>query len=91
MIIQCHKRKAPRERTKALVDQFVESMKTNLRFFADGKLSDQEIGYLAEYTVNRLDFNDKWQMHKGLGYYARHAVERYLGEKEKDQGEKNGK
>ena len=33
---------------------------------------------MAEYVVNRLDFNNDWQMHKGLGYFAMNAVNRYL-------------
>lgn len=64
-------------RNKELVDSFVESMKTSIRFYANKKLSETEITYLAEYTVNRLDFDNEWQMHKGIGYFARKAVERY--------------
>jgi hypothetical protein len=65
-----------------LVESFVDSMKESLRFFSEGKLSENEINYLAEYIVNRLDFNNRWQMHKGLGYFAKITVREYLEKKE---------
>lgn len=72
----------PTERTRTLVDSFVESTKESLRYFAGGRLSDEEIDFLAEYTVNRLDFNNEWQMHKGIGYFARQAAEDWLQKKD---------
>lgn len=65
-------------RNKELVDSFVESMEKSIRFFAKGRIPEPELKYLAEYEVNRLDFENEWQMHKGLGYFARKSVERYL-------------
>ena len=65
-------------RNRAIVNSFVDSMEQAIRFFSDGKLGDSEIKYLAEREVNRLDFNNDWQMHKGLGYFAKIAVERIL-------------
>lgn len=68
-------------RNKPLVESFVRSMEDSIRRFANGQLSDFEIKYLAEYQVNRLDFNNTWQMHKGLGYFARAVVNNYLSSK----------
>lgn len=68
-------------RNKSLVESFVKSMEESIRRFANGRLSDSEVKYLAEYQVNRLDFNNSWQMHKGLGYFARAAVNNYLSSK----------
>lgn len=65
-----------------LVESFVCSMQESIRYFAKGRLSEQEVMYLAEYEVNRLDFGNEWQMHKGIGYFAMIAVEKYLKQKE---------
>ena len=27
---------------------------------------------------NRLDFENEWQMHKGIGYFAKKAVDNFL-------------
>lgn len=67
-------------RNLQLVESFVSSMQDSIRFFSKGRLSEQEIMYLAEYEVNRLDFENEWQMHKGIGYFAMRAVENYLEE-----------
>lgn len=66
------------ERNKELVESFVRSMEKSIAFYAKGRLSDSEIKYLAEFEVNRLDFENEWQMHKGIGYFARKAVDGYL-------------
>lgn len=65
-------------RDRVLVESFVNSMEESIRSFSNDRLSDSEVKYLAEYEVNRLDFNNEWQMHKGLGYFAKKAVENYL-------------
>ena len=65
-------------RSRLLVESFVESMIISIRTFSNGRLSESEIKYLAEFEVNRLDFNNEWQMHKGIGYFAKKAVESYL-------------
>lgn len=65
-------------RDKETVEGFVESMTESIRFFAKGKIPEKDIRNMAEYEVNRLDFNNDWQMHKGLGYFAMSAVNRYL-------------
>ena len=65
-------------RDRALVDSFVSSISDSIRIYANGRLTEAEIKYLAEYEVNRLDFNNEWQMHKGLAYFARKAVDNYL-------------
>lgn len=65
-----------------LVESFVTSMQESIRFFSEGKLSENEIKFLAEYEVNRLDFENEWQMHKGIGYFAKRAVKMYLKNKE---------
>jgi len=67
------------ERNKDLVDTFVREMEKCIRFFAKGKLDENQISYLAEYEVNRLDFTNEWQMHKGLGFFAMQAVQRVCG------------
>ena len=61
-----------------LLKTFISSMSNDIRFFANGALTEAEIGYLAEYEVGRLDFDNAWQMHKSLAYFARKAVENYL-------------
>lgn len=66
------------ERSKKLVNSFVDSAKESIYFYSDGRLSEGEIDYLAEYVVNRLDFNNEWQMHKGIGYFARQVVDEFL-------------
>ena len=63
---------------RKLVESFVCSMEESIRIFSNGRLSDSEIKYLSEYEVNRLDFDNKWQMHKGIGYFAKKAIENYL-------------
>lgn len=68
-------------RSKKVVDSFVSSMADCIRFYAKSRIPEDEIRYMSEYEVNRLDFNDDWQMHKGLGYFARNAVNRYLSQK----------
>ena len=70
------------ERNKELVNSFVASMEKSMRFYAKNRLSESEIKYLAEFEVNRLDFENEWQMHKGIGYFARKSVENYLKQKE---------
>ena len=49
-------------------------MEESIRFYANGEISEDDIRYLAEYVVNRLDFSNEWQMHKGLGYFTKKAV-----------------
>lgn len=66
------------ERDQSLVDSFVNSMIEDIRFFSNGMIPNNEIPLIAKRIVSRLDFNDEWQMHKGIGYYARAAVETYL-------------
>lgn len=68
-------------RSKKVVNSFVSSMAESIQFYAKGRIPEDEVRYMAEYEVNRLDFNDDWQMHKGLGYFARNAVQRYLEQK----------
>lgn len=68
-------------RDKELVESFVASMEESIRAFSNGRLSDAEVKYLSEYVVNRLDFNNEWQMHKGIGYFAKKAVDNYLQKK----------
>ena len=55
-------------------------MSESIRSFSNGRLSESEIKYIAEYEVNRLDFENEWQMHKGLGYFAKKAVDNYIQE-----------
>lgn len=69
-------------RSKKVVDSFVSNMAECIWFYAKGRIPESEMRYMSEYEVNRLDFNDDWQMHKGLGYFARNAVNRYLEQKE---------
>lgn len=67
------------ENSEPLTDfGFLESTQESVRLFANGRLSEAEIRNLAKSIVNRLDFDNEWQMHKGLGYFAKRAVERYL-------------
>lgn len=68
-------------RDRILVESFVSSMEESIRIFSNGKLSESEIKYLAEHEVNRLDFDNEWQMHKGIGYFAKRAVDKYLQSK----------
>ena len=65
-------------RDKETVEAFVKSMTESIRFFAKDRIPEEDIKHMAEYEVNRLDFNNDWQMHKGLGYFAMNAVNRYL-------------
>ena len=53
-------------------------MAESIRFFAKDRIPEDDIKTMAEYEVNRLDFNNDWQMHKGLGYFAMNAVNRYF-------------
>ena len=50
-------------------------------YYSNGKLSESDIRYLAEYEVNRLDFQNEWQMHKGVGYFAKKAVDNFIANK----------
>ena len=68
-------------RDRVLVESFVNSMEESIRSFSNDRLSDSEVKYLAEYEVNRLDFNNEWQMHKGIGFFAKKAIENYLQKK----------
>ncbi|MCQ2498617.1 MAG: hypothetical protein MJ133_06490 [Lachnospiraceae bacterium] len=68
-------------RNKVLVESFVNSITESIRVYSNGRLSEAEIKYLAEYEVNRLDFDNEWQMHKGLSYFAKKAVENFLQRK----------
>lgn len=61
-----------------LYNSFLDSMQECIAYFANGRLSDIEIKALAESIVGKLDFENKWQMHKGLGYFARKEVEKLL-------------
>lgn len=65
------------ERSRKLVESFVKSMEDCIRNYSNGRLSEIEIKYLAEYEVNRLDFENEWQMHKGIGYFAKKVVDNY--------------
>lgn len=69
-------------RDKETVEAFVKSMAESIRFFAKGRIPEEDIANMAEYEVNRLDFNNDWQMHKGLGYLAMNAVNRYILQKQ---------
>ena len=66
---------------RKLVESFVASMEECIRIFSNGRLSDAEIKFLAECEVNRLDFANDWQMHKGIGFFAKKAIENYLQRK----------
>ena len=66
------------ERNRTLVDSFVKSMTESIRYYSNGRLSENDMKYLAEYEVNRLDFENEWQMHKGIGYFAKKAVDNFL-------------
>ena len=68
------------KRDNEIVASFVAEMIDRIRFFSKGRIPEPIIPYLAEYEVNRLDFNSTEQMHKGIGYYAMMAVNRYLRE-----------
>ena len=65
-------------RDRETVESFVKSMAESIRYFAKGRISEEDIRNMAEYEVNRLDFNNEWQMHKGIGYFAMKAVDEYL-------------
>lgn len=65
-------------RDRETVDAFVKSMVESIRYFAKGRIPEQEVQNMAEYEVNRLDFNNEWQMHKGIGYFAMKAVNEHL-------------
>jgi hypothetical protein len=69
------------ERNRKLVESFVQSMEESIRSYSNGRLSETDIKYLAEYEVNRLDFENEWQMHKGIGYFAKKAVDNFLNKK----------
>lgn len=68
-------------RDRILVNSFVKSMEECIRYYANEEIPEKDIKYLAEYEVNRLDFENEWQMHKGLGYFARGAVKYYKAKK----------
>ena len=65
-------------RDRELVESFVASMAESIRMFSNGRLSESEIKYLSEYEVKRLDFNNEWQMHRGIGFWAKKAIDNYL-------------
>lgn len=65
-------------RDRELVESFVASMEESIRMFSNGRLSESEIKYLSEYEVKRLDFNNEWQMHRGIGFWAKKAIDNYL-------------
>lgn len=65
-------------RDRETVESFVQTMQESIRYFAQGRIPESEIQNMAEYEVNRLDFNNDWQMHKGIGYFAMRAVDNYL-------------
>ena len=65
-------------RSRKLVDSFVDSMFDSIKYFSAGRIPESEIRCMAEKEVNRMDFNNEWQMHKGVGYFAKMAVERYF-------------
>lgn len=66
------------KRTKLLVDSWVQSMTESIRLYSNGRLSEAEIKYLAEYTVSRLDFENEEQMSKGIHYFAEIAVDDFI-------------
>ena len=68
------------KRDRKLVDSFVKSMEESIRFYSNGEITDADVKYLAEYEVNRMDFENEWQMHKGIEYFARRAVNKFLKE-----------
>jgi hypothetical protein len=35
-------------------------MEENIRFYSNGEITDADVKYLAEYEVNRLDFENEW-------------------------------
>lgn len=65
-------------RNKVLVNSFVTSMAEKIRTYADGRLSEAEIRDIAEQEVNRLDFDNEWQMHKSIDYFAKKAVDKCI-------------
>lgn len=65
-------------RDKETVDSFVRSMEESIKFFSKDRMVEDEIHIMAERLVNELDFDNEWQMHKGLGYFAMKAVNKYL-------------
>jgi len=61
-----------------LYESFVATMIECIREYSNGRLSETVISVLAAQEVRRLDFNNAWQMHKGLGYFAKKTVDNYL-------------
>lgn len=68
------------ERNKTMIDSFTETMIESIRFFSRGNIPESDIRSIAVSEVAKLDFNNEWQMHKGVGYFAKNAVKRYLAE-----------
>ena len=66
------------KRTKLLVDSWVQSMTESIRLYSNGRLSEDKLKYLAEYTVNRLDFENEEQMSKGIHCFAETAVDDFI-------------
>ena len=66
------------KRTRLLVDSWVQSMTESIRLYSNGRLSEAEIKYLAEYTVSRLDFENEEQMSKGINCFAETAVDDFI-------------
>lgn len=65
------------ENNEVLIDSFVKSMEDSIRLYANDTISDETIKSLAKSEVNQLDFENEWQMHKGIGYFAKKAVDNY--------------
>lgn len=63
-----------------LYNSFLASMQECIRFFSQGQIPESDILSLAEIETSKLDFSNQWQMHKGIGYFAKLAVSRYLAE-----------
>ena len=58
-------------RSRKLVDSFVSSMVDSINYFAQGRIPQSDVLLIAEREVSRMDFNNEWQMHKGVSYFAK--------------------
>ena len=65
-------------RDTEIVSAFVDRMAEGMIYFSKGRIPKQKIQDMAAFEVSKLDFNNEWQMHKGIGYFAMQAVNRYF-------------
>lgn len=70
-------------RDRETIQAFIRSMEESIRYFARGRIPEKQVRNMAESEVAQLDFDSDWQMHKGVGYFARKAVDRHLACSEK--------